>query len=67
MFLFLFFGGIMAGMLGGLLGIGGGILLCRICIGRHPEKGYSEVEVIYTFGRRDQLDIDAFERQRPWG
>lgn len=29
---------------------------------RHPEKGYSQAEVIYSFGRRDQLDIDAIKR-----
>lgn len=29
---------------------------------RHPEKGYSVVEVIHSFGRKDQLDIDAIKR-----
>ncbi|MCP4346483.1 MAG: IS1634 family transposase [Desulfobacterales bacterium] len=29
---------------------------------RHPKKGYSQVEVIYTFGRRDQLDTEAIKR-----
>jgi transposase len=29
---------------------------------RHPEKGYSRAEVIYSFGRRDQLDIEAIKR-----
>jgi hypothetical protein len=29
---------------------------------RHPEKGYSRAEVIYSFGRRDQLDIEALKR-----
>lgn len=29
---------------------------------RHPEKGYSRAEVIYSFGRRDQLDVAALGR-----
>jgi transposase len=29
---------------------------------RHPEKGYSRAEVIYSFGRRDQLDVPALKR-----
>ena len=29
---------------------------------RHPEKGYSRAEVVYSFGRRDQLDVDAIKR-----
>lgn len=29
---------------------------------RHPEKGYAQAEVIYSFGRRDQLDVDALKR-----
>ena len=29
---------------------------------RHPEKGYPKAEVVYSFGRRDQLDIDALQR-----
>ncbi len=29
---------------------------------RHPEKGYSRAEVIYSFGRRDQLDMSAIKR-----
>lgn len=29
---------------------------------RHPEKGYSHAEVIHSFGRRDQLDVDALKR-----
>ena len=29
---------------------------------RHPEKGYSRAEVIYSFGRRDQLDVEAIKR-----
>jgi transposase len=29
---------------------------------RHPEKGYSKAEVIYSFGRKDQLDIEAIKR-----
>jgi len=29
---------------------------------RHPEKGYSRAEVIYSFGRRDQLDVAALKR-----
>lgn len=29
---------------------------------RHPEKGYSRAEVIYSFGRRDQLDEEAIKR-----
>lgn len=29
---------------------------------RHPEKGYSRAEVVYSFGRRDQLDVDALQR-----
>jgi len=29
---------------------------------RHPEKGYSRAEVAYSFGRRDQLDMDAIKR-----
>ena len=26
---------------------------------RHPEKGYSRAEVVHSFGRRDQLDVEA--------
>jgi len=29
---------------------------------RHPEKGYAKAEVIYSFGRRDQLDVEAIRR-----
>ncbi len=29
---------------------------------RHPEKGYSRAEVLYSFGRRDQLDVEAIKR-----
>lgn len=29
---------------------------------RHPEKGYSRAEVVYSFGRRDQLDEAALKR-----
>lgn len=29
---------------------------------RHPEKGYPKAELIYSFGRREQLDIDALKR-----
>jgi hypothetical protein len=29
---------------------------------RHPEKGYSKAEVIYSFGRKDQLDTEAIKR-----
>lgn len=29
---------------------------------RHPEKGYPKAEVIYSFGRREQLDLDALKR-----
>jgi len=29
---------------------------------RHPEKGYPKAEVVYSFGRRDQLDIEALQR-----
>ena len=29
---------------------------------RHPEKGYTRAEVIYSFGRMDQLDVDALKR-----
>jgi len=29
---------------------------------RHPTKKYSTAEVIYTFGRKDQLDINAIKR-----
>lgn len=29
---------------------------------RHPEKGYSRAEVIYSFGRRDQLDVEAIKQ-----
>ncbi len=29
---------------------------------RHPEKGYTRAEVIYSFGRRDQLDVEALKR-----
>jgi transposase len=29
---------------------------------RHPEKGYSRAEVVYSFGRRDQLDVAAINR-----
>ncbi len=28
----------------------------------HPEKGYSRAEVVYSFGRRDQLDVAALKR-----
>ena len=28
---------------------------------RHPEKGYTRAEVIYSFGRRDQLDVAALK------
>lgn len=29
---------------------------------RHSEKGYSHAEVIHSFGRRDQLDVEALKR-----
>ena len=29
---------------------------------RHPEKGYAKAEVIYSFGRRDELDVEALKR-----
>ncbi len=29
---------------------------------RHPEKGYTRAEVVYSFGRRDQLDVTALKR-----
>jgi hypothetical protein len=29
---------------------------------RHPEKGYAKAEVVYSFGRRDQLDVEALQR-----
>ena len=29
---------------------------------RHPQKGYSRAEVVYSFGRRDQLDVAALKR-----
>jgi hypothetical protein len=29
---------------------------------RHPEKGYTRVEVVYSFGRRDRLDVPALKR-----
>lgn len=29
---------------------------------RHPEKGYSQANVVYSFGRRDQLDMAALKR-----
>jgi transposase len=29
---------------------------------RHPEKGYARAEVVYSFGRRDQLDLEALKR-----
>lgn len=29
---------------------------------RHSEKGYSRAEVIHSFGRRDQLDVEALKR-----
>jgi transposase len=29
---------------------------------RHPEKGYPKAEVVYSFGRREQLDIEALKR-----
>ena len=29
---------------------------------RHPEKGYPKAEVIHSFGRREQLDIDGLKR-----
>jgi transposase len=29
---------------------------------RHPGKGYAKAEVIYSFGRREQLDVDALKR-----
>jgi transposase len=29
---------------------------------RHPEKGYSRAEVVYSFGRRDQLNVAALKR-----
>ena len=29
---------------------------------RHPEKGYAKADVIYSFGRREQLDVEAIKR-----
>lgn len=29
---------------------------------RDPEKGYAKAEVIYSFGRREQLDVEAIKR-----
>jgi len=29
---------------------------------RHPQKGYPKAEVVYSFGRREQLDIEALQR-----
>ena len=29
---------------------------------RHPEKGYAKAKVVYSFGRRDRLDIAAIKR-----
>jgi len=29
---------------------------------RHPGKGYPKAEVVYSFGRREQLDIEALKR-----
>ncbi len=29
---------------------------------RHPEKGYAKAELIYSFGRREQLDVEAIKR-----
>lgn len=29
---------------------------------RDPEKGYARAEVLYSFGRRDQLDLEAIKR-----
>ena len=29
---------------------------------RHPVKGYSKAEVIHSFGRREQLDVDGLKR-----
>lgn len=29
---------------------------------RHPEKGYAKAELIYSFGRREQLDLEAIKR-----
>lgn len=29
---------------------------------RHAEKGYSRADVIYSFGRRDRLDVEAIKR-----
>jgi hypothetical protein len=29
---------------------------------RHPDKGYPKAEVIYSFGRREQLDVEALKR-----
>lgn len=29
---------------------------------RHPEKGYARAEVVYSFGRRDQLDLESLKR-----
>jgi hypothetical protein len=29
---------------------------------RHTEKGYSQAEVIHSFGRRDHLDVAALKR-----
>ncbi|MCP4354009.1 MAG: IS1634 family transposase, partial [Desulfobacterales bacterium] len=29
---------------------------------RHPEKGYARAEVVYSFGRRDQLDVAGIKR-----
>jgi transposase len=29
---------------------------------RHAKKGYAQAQVVYSFGRRDQLDVDAIKR-----
>ena len=29
---------------------------------RHPEKGHAQAQVIYSFGRKDELDVDALRR-----
>jgi hypothetical protein len=29
---------------------------------RHPDKGYPKAEVVYSFGRREQLDVEALKR-----
>jgi hypothetical protein len=28
----------------------------------NPEKGFAQAEVVYSFGRKDQLDIEAIKR-----